>query len=591
MAVEERMTVPRPLLRLSLAVLCLAGCGSEAGASDEGMGLPDDPGGEILAPEPRLSDAPVFRSSSAAPIGSVPRQGADLAVLPTDMLGSVSAPSAPTTLDSVALASGVADGGTALTLHGVFPSGTYSVTVGGVPCTGVKKVSPWTLACVTGNRGPHEEDADVVVTAAAATSVSLRGAFHYFCPWTWGPHAVRSCGAAPAAPVAPEVISATISTFQPGHGFVGSGAGIENLNDTSDFVGGTQSAFVRTDGSGGVKHLAKRLSSPIDFTGKLPKVWLKVDNVAKATFVELHLGSSATDYFRFRIVIPQGQNWVTEGEWLSLSLPFGALTVGHPNRAAVTNVELIALDDATGPVTVHLNGIAVVDEPLAKYPKGVVSFTFDDGYESQSSLAAPILRDAGFAGTAYLIAELVGMNGRLTTLEARSLQDNLGWEMAAHSYLASVHSVGFNNVPLADLEKDIVSVRSWLMTNGLNGYDDCAYPHGYFTGATPVLPLVRKYFSSCRTIFSTSVESASPSDAAKLRIFLITSTMPVATVNARIDEAVANHEWLILLNHNLVANTTTKSTNDWWVSEFASVVAHVKDSHIAVKTVSQVLRD
>jgi peptidoglycan/xylan/chitin deacetylase (PgdA/CDA1 family) len=564
------MTFLRPLLRSALASLLLAGCAS---AGVEHGSAPDGPEASVVPTEGT----------------STPDVGMDAPPPPPFTTGDV-------VLQGVTPEAGSVEGGTLLTVSGVFPDPTYSVHVGGAACTSVTKRSASALTCVTGKRSPHDADVDVVVIDAVKKVFTKPAAFHYFCPWTYGPDAVRSCGAAPPARiVSPQSHASTVTAFQAGHGFSAVGAGDQNLNDTSDFTAGTQSALMRTSGNGSFARLVRRGAAPVDFTGKSPKVWIKVDNVAKAK-IELRLGTSANDYFSFRMVARQKQEFATEGDWVSFTMPFGTQpTVGSPDRSAITDVEMVVQDDATAPVTLHVNGLALVAEPLAKYPHGVVSFTFDDGYATQARVAAPIMHAAGFPGTAYLITELVGVNGPntyMTAAEAKALQDDMGWEIGVHSFLKNVHTVGFPAVAAADLETDIVAARGWLMSNGLDGYDHCAYPHGHFTGATEVLTLARKYFTSCRTIISTAQENVIPSDAAKLRIFLVSYTMPLSTVIARVNEALANHEWLILAFHNFSAGTPLPGrTNDWPAPDFAALVDYMKSKPIAVKTVGQVLAE
>jgi hypothetical protein len=459
---------------------------------------------------------------------------------------------------------GSVEGGTLLTLNGSFPAANYTVLVGGVACTPVLKVDSATLRCTTGNRTVLEGDVDVVVTDESKQQVSLVKGFHYFCPWTWGPDAVRSCGAVPPRPAPQEHVTAMVTTA---------------------------SSVTTTNGDGVVAHSTEHLSAAVDFRDRMPKVWVKVDAVARAKTVELHLGSSPSDYFNFRIVAKQTQQWATEGDWVSLSMPV-AHPVGHPDRAAITDIDLVVQDDGTGPVTAQTNGIGIVDEPVAKYPHGVVSLTFDDGGQTQASIAAPIMKAAGFPGTAYVIVGHVAYSKAYMTVETiRTLQDDMGWEIAAHAASNSIHASGFPAVSTPDLEKDMVTVRAWLIANGFHGYDDCAYPHGFFTGGSDVLGLARKYFTSCRTVFSTTPESVVPSDAEKLRVYLVAPTRPASSVIRAIDEAYANREWLILVFHNFTpVGKPLPTTGSYWPeSDFAAVIAHLQSTGMPVKTVGDVL--
>lgn len=61
-----------------------------------------------------------------------------------------------------------------------------------------------------------------------------------------------------------------------------------------------------------------------------------------------------------------------------------------------------------------------------------VCLTFDDGCESDCLFAAPILRDAGFKATFYVVSDFVGRRGYLSATQLRELSDN-GFEIGSHS--------------------------------------------------------------------------------------------------------------------------------------------------------------
>ncbi|WP_104991274.1 polysaccharide deacetylase family protein [Deinococcus sp. NW-56] len=60
------------------------------------------------------------------------------------------------------------------------------------------------------------------------------------------------------------------------------------------------------------------------------------------------------------------------------------------------------------------------------------SLRFDDGFESVYTLAFPVLRDLGVAGTVYPIWERVGQPGYLTAAQLEELR-GAGWEVGSHT--------------------------------------------------------------------------------------------------------------------------------------------------------------
>ncbi|HEU0036268.1 MAG TPA: polysaccharide deacetylase family protein [Kofleriaceae bacterium] len=404
--------------------------------------------------------------------------------------------------------------------------------------------------------------------------------------------AVAACSAPdadvpPAAQRFPEQqVARWITTLQGDHGFGVTGGDAE-LHDRSDFVLGEQSVWLQTAGRGAPATLFALGLPAIDVTGGVPKIWIKLDDVQRATTLELWLGSDRlANAFVFPFTSRQAQRWTTEGDWVAFTLPWSLVrTVGAPDPTAITDVAWRIADDATGPVRLHVNGLGLVSEPA----HGIVSFTFDDNLESIYLDAAPVLAAYGFGATAYVIAESVDQPGRATLDELHQLQD-AGWEIAAHAYAAATHAAELQSLAPADVEADLVAIRDWLRDHDFHGYDHLAYPHGGFAGTdTDVLAIVRKYFATARTIVR-SREVWPPSDPEKLRVFYVTDVTPLAEALAAVDLAAEHHEWIVFVFHRLVAGPPVQRT-EWAAGDFAKLVEHVRASGMPVETMGQVVEE
>jgi peptidoglycan/xylan/chitin deacetylase (PgdA/CDA1 family) len=538
------------LSAVSLAVVLLLGCSGPAVAPDAGAG------------DGRASDAAVTSLSVVA----------------------------------VAPSLGTIEGGTLITIEGSGFVAGAAVAVGGVPCSAVDVASMSLLTCTTGGSDFVEGAKDVVVTTPDGNTALLASAFTYECPWTTS-SGRRSCGAVPPKPpFAAQPIAAWVTQFESGHGFVANlPASLgDNLNDTTQRMLGTQSAVLETDGAGTVRTLTRTGLPPIDFTNQTPKLWVKLDNAIHESTLQVVLGTGdLANQFRFSFHSTQGQRWTTEGDWVAFSMswsPENVTTIGTPDRAAITDVQIRLADDATGnPVRLHVNGIALVPEPIASYPEGVVSFTFDDNFASMVSEGLPILAQHNFPATAYVIVDLVGDAGRASIADLTTLQNTHGWQIAAHSYVDQHHAARFPNLTADVIEDDMVDSRAWLIANRFRGYDHCAYPGGEFTGGlgANVLALARTYFSTCRTIYQGERETYLPADSAKLRVLYVTNGVTLARALAAVDTARANREWIILVFHSLVAAPAV--TTQWSTADFASLVDHIASTGMPVKTVGELL--
>jgi peptidoglycan/xylan/chitin deacetylase (PgdA/CDA1 family) len=358
--------------------------------------------------------------------------------------------------------------------------------------------------------------------------------------------------------------------------------------------GGDRSAYVETDGMGVTRTLSRIGGPAIDMRGHMLHVWLKVSEVTAATAIDVRVGDSGlANHFAFRLRSTQGQQWITDGEWVSLAVswaPSNYAVVGTPSRGRITDISFRVQDDASGTrVRLAVNGLALVPEPVDSYPHGVVSFTFDDNYADMAEVAAPLLDAATFPATAYVIVEHVDRAGRTSLAQLRALHER-GWDVAVHSFTSVNHDARFPTLDAALVEDELVDSRAWLMTHGFTGFDHCAYPGGDYTygGETAVLPIVERYFTSCRTIYQRQREAFPPSHPHKLRVFYITSETSLATALAAVDHARAHREWIIFAFHSLV-DTPPEVRTQWLRRDFAALVDHVVRCGMPVEPVSRVL--
>ncbi len=404
-----------------------------------------------------------------------------------------------------------------------------------------------------------------------------------------------SCGAqAPLLRFAEQTVVSSVTQFQSGHGFTVSGTpGSSNLNDTSTFVLGTQSASVTTNGAGASATIGRAAMGTYDFTDKMPKIWVRVDSVTKGSNLNFTMGDTGfANRYAWRFDTTQAQKFTTEGDWVGFTLSWGqVLTTGTPNRAAITDFRFSATDDSTGAVTLHVNGIGMVEEPVSKYPNGVVSITFDDGFLSQHTEALRVMAPYAFKGTAYIIIDKIGNYTNFMTLAQVQALQSSGWQISAHSYTTGGHDTAFPNLTSQTaLESEIIQTRDWLLRNGFNGYDHFAYPQGEITGGTlNVVSTVGTYFSSARSIYERSRETYPPADARKLRVLYVQNTDTLASIQTEVTTAKANREWLILVFHNLTSSPSV--TVDWAISDFEALMATIYGAGIPVKTIDEVLRN
>lgn len=400
----------------------------------------------------------------------------------------------------------------------------------------------------------------------------------------------------PAYQMPRSVQRSMVTAMQAGHGWVTNGGGISasNLNDTSTSALGSQSAFVTSNGAAGQCRLRKTAGTNFDLTGKQIRIWLKIDDITHASSMSLVCGNATfanTFFFPIWTAGAAGaSSYIQSGEWISIVINFqdnqtGSNT-GSPVRATVTDWQIGITDDNTGnPVTMHFGGLAVEPVPTT-FANGVCSVVFDDGFASQFTTARPIMDALGFAGTHYVICDVLGTGGVMTVAQLTQLQELSRAEIAGHSFANAVHTLGYPAFTLPQIEADLAAMRAFLFSNGFRGYDHLAYPHGDFNPT--ILPLIGKYHRSARTILSSPEETMPPANPLRLRCKTVLNTSSTASLQTLVDNAFAQQGWLILLFHDIA--TTASASTQYSTANFTTVMNYLSTKPMPVLPVGDVLR-
>jgi peptidoglycan/xylan/chitin deacetylase (PgdA/CDA1 family) len=380
-----------------------------------------------------------------------------------------------------------------------------------------------------------------------------------------------------------------VTRFQRGHGWTVTNASESNLDDASDYVLGSQSAWF-TQPSGGLPAWIERTGLRLDLSARIVRLWLRVEgDLSGLGDITLYAGDAGfSDYFKWPIetsASPAGQ-YLQAGEgWVMLDLGFGdATAVGSPQRSAIEALRIRVDAPKGGDTTLHVNGVGTYSEPDA-WPHGVVSLAFDDGWSDPYDHARPILDGYGYPATAYVIRDLIGSPRRLTLEQLHRLEDFSGWEVAGHSDRLAVHNARWTGVSPEALSEDIEQLQRWLRSEGFRGVNHCAYPGGAYDDS--VLQTVRRYWRAARTIIQSSTEVVTPPNPLKLRAWSMIDARPPGDLIARIDRARAGKQWCILTFHHVVPSDT--AATDYSVSDFRAIVDHIHAIGMPVRTIGDVL--
>ncbi len=334
------------------------------------------------------------------------------------------------------------------------------------------------------------------------------------------------------------------------------------------------------DGNGVFVANVRPYKPTIDLSGKFVKLWLRLDQLTNLGGLELRLSSDrfAESYFAFGFPLFDDEdfNIVRDGVWTTITLGFAqARRQGNPSRSAINSIGLYVADTGKqAPVTLYWGGIAAVDEPS----EGVLSFTFDDGYDEHLS-AAEMMAVHGFRGTAYVIPDAVGQHEYMTLHQLVDLQERYGWDVAAH------HQTPFTTMRPDELEDTILGVQRFLVDNEFyRGVGHLAYPLGK-QNTSLVRPLVRKHFTTAR-VASHGFETLPPADPHLLRTLNVTTDTTPEQVGQAALRAKQNKEWLLLMFHWFVEDPQFET--QYSIKGFVKLLEQVAQTGIRVAPVSEV---
>lgn len=410
--------------------------------------------------------------------------------------------------------------------------------------------------------------------------------------------------------------------FQSGHGWTttGGNVGTANLNDTTEFVRGTQSVTITTAGkataagAGADQANLQRVGAPaVDLTGKAIRLIFKVSDVSKLRWISFYVGNAnLANSFKWRVHTHVGsQNWVQTGEWVMVTLQWGDVQSGggtmtlSPTRqpsttTGFTDMRFQVIDAGTGPITVRLQSVEIVDDTRVTHPNGLVSITFDDSWADVFDNGRPAMDTYGYRPTTYTIADQIGTTAKYTAAQLRAAQNLSGWEIAGHSFKGAVHEKRYDGVTAEEVDTDASNLRGWLVENGFRS-DSFAYPGGRFgktTDGVSVESIVARYFSTGRSIIAEDNREITPPPM-PYRLRSLTGISSISTglgnpanltgPGGLLDRAQLAGGWLILCFHRIVTTTPTDNAS-CHKDDFAAIMRAINARGMTVLPVGEVIQ-
>lgn len=266
----------------------------------------------------------------------------------------------------------------------------------------------------------------------------------------------------------------------------------------------------------------------------------------------------------------------------------------NPSRLASA---ILAITFSAGILTAPLQTHALVNNAASA---GKVSFTFDDGYTSAISQAAPTLAKYGMAATNYVVTRCVGMTTAPNTCQANNdatymnwdqiaqLKTTYGWEIGSHTvthpYLATSDPDDQPEpISAAQMAQEISQSKSDLAAHGIDA-TAFASPYGDYNNS--VLAQVAKSYSSQRGFGDVGYNSWPNSDY-YIKVQQVQGNISVRTVQSYVDTAIQNKQWLVLVFHDIKTRASSQNNDyEYSTSGLDQIAAYIKSKSVPVVNIS-----
>lgn len=383
---------------------------------------------------------------------------------------------------------------------------------------------------------------------------------------------------APAYGSSPYRERTVISDMQDAQAWVRSSAGGSLRADTTTFARGTQSLELTTTGDP-ARPLAIDLAlGGVDMSRCQWDLMLRAEDHQKIDSIWLEVGQDDSSFLRLDVV-PDPRTLRTGG-WSRVTVNRAATrsVTGRPALSRVTRVRVRVNSRAgSGPSRVWLGYLGL----LPVEDSGVVSISFDDGYDTDYTTARVIMQRHGIpTGTSYVIADKIGLPGRMTLDQLKELRDVHNWEIAAHA------TTDLTTLDEAGLRGEFERIKSFLIDNGHHGSaHHFALPMGRYNEL--VLQIARQYFSTVRTI-DVAHETVVPGDPMRLRVFYTGRYTTEAQVTRALALCAEHRSWTHMVFHRVLAVPDgAPETVD--AATFELFMSRVADSGLPVKKIAEIV--
>lgn len=214
------------------------------------------------------------------------------------------------------------------------------------------------------------------------------------------------------------------------------------------------------------------------------------------------------------------------------------------------------------------------------FNQGMVSLTFDDGFEENVSTVLPKLDAAGLKSTQFYSTQYVeGVASAEAGVRAfRDSGHEIGSHTVTHPFLTSLDA--------GPLSYELTHSRDYLASLIGTPIQNFASPYGDYN--VPVNNAIKPLFRSHRTV-DEGYNSKDNFNIYRIRVQNMQNTTTLAQVQEWVNKAKADRTWLVLVYHRVTPNTP--GPFDTSLADFNAQVDFLASSGIAVRTYNDALNE
>lgn len=235
--------------------------------------------------------------------------------------------------------------------------------------------------------------------------------------------------------------------------------------------------------------------------------------------------------------------------------------------------------------SLQVRAIDTSAKPIEPFKEGIISITFDDGWESVYTQALVPLQQNGLKTTQYIISGSLDDQKYMSVEQIKSMQI-VGHEIGSHT----VSHADLTTLDDKEISKELQDSKNELEKD-FGPIKDFTSPLGAYNKYT--LGKIGQYYRSQKNAegnlssdISQSLNQAAKFEMLNLRSYSVRNNTSINDIQKLIDLAITNKAWLILTYHQIdYTNETFSVTPD----NFRAQIKAVSAKPIRSATVGEVL--